>query len=146
MAELLPPIVSAMTHRTWPTKPSQEEAVEHALAFFEALRSGELERAEAMVPHAYEDWNENVFNLFQDHYLIHTTPPDSSFEGGWWRSNRGWLADFSVDGPGEWMGKAGNVLWLSLAYRGEPSGYVAEFQIVPEGEHFVLQHNAFRMA
>ena len=39
-----------------------------------------------------------------------------------------------------------NVLWLDLAYRGQPSGYIAEFQVIERDNVFVLQHDAFRMA
>jgi hypothetical protein len=132
--------------QTWTTKPANEAVLEHARAFFAALVSGEIEKADGMVAHAYEDWNENVYNLFQDHVLVHTTPPDSSFEGEWWKKNRGWLADFSLEGEGQWMGKQKNVLWLDVAYRGEPSGYIAEFEVVETNGAFALQHTAFRMA
>ena len=77
-----------MTVKAWSAKPSDDEVRAHVDAFFQALAAGKLEDAEAMVGHAYEDWNENVYGLFQDHYLVHETPPDSSFEGMWWKTNR----------------------------------------------------------
>src|SRR5690349_9253359 len=135
-----------MPPKTWPTKPSNEDVLAHVQAFFAALTAGKVEEAEAMVSHAWEDWNENVYNLFQDHYLIHETPPDSSFEGNWWKQNRAWLADLSHQG-GEWMGKHENVLWVDVVYRGAPSGYVGEFQVEEaDGGGFVVQHVAFKMA
>lgn len=139
-------IVYRLAMQTWQARPSEAEVVRHAREFFATLVAGKLEDAEGMVAHAFEDWNENVYNLFQDHYLIHETPPDSTFEGNWWKTNRAWLADFSIAGDGQWMGKQRNVLWLDLAYRGEPSGYIAELQLEERDGKFVLQHNAFRMA
>lgn len=131
--------------KTWSEKPSNDEVLALVKSFIETLAAGKIEEAEAMVGHAYEDWNENVYNLFQDHYLIHATPPDSSFEGNWWKTNRAWLADVAMQG-GEWMGKNKNVLWVDIVYRGEPSGYIGEFQVVDEEGGFAVQHNAFRMA
>ena len=132
--------------KVWPTKPSNDDVVAHIRAFFDTLRAGKLDEAEVMIAHAYDDWNENVYSLFQDHYLIHDTPPDSSFEGNWWKSNRAWLADFSLPDSPQWVGKAKNVAWFDIAYRGERSGYIGEFQVVDTGGGFTVQHNAFRMA
>ena len=65
--------------KSWSERPSNEEVLAHTRAFFSTLVSGELEEAETMVAHAYDDWSENLFNLFQDHVLVHQTPPDSTF-------------------------------------------------------------------
>ena len=135
-----------MAHTIWPTRPSNDQVLVVFRQFFDAVCAGKLEEAEAMVAHAYEDWNENVYNLFQDHYLIHSTPPDSTFDGKWWNANRGWLADFTIAGDPQWMGKLNNVVWIDLAYRGKPSGYIAELQVVEQEGGFVLEHQAFRMA
>ncbi|HEY2408425.1 MAG TPA: hypothetical protein VGI10_20600 [Polyangiaceae bacterium] len=35
---------------------------------------------------------------------------------------------------------------FDIAYRGEPSGYIGEFQIVDAEGGFAVQHTAFRMA
>lgn len=134
-----------MTLKVWPTQPSHDEAAAHVATFMSTLTAGKLDEAYALVAHAWDDWNENVYNLFQDHYLIHETPPDSSFEGNWWKTNRAWLADLTAQGA-EWMGAKKNVLWIDIVYRGEPSGYVGEFQLVEKDGGWVVQHNAFKMA
>jgi hypothetical protein len=38
------------------------------------------------------------------------------------------------------------VLWVDIAFRGEASGYIGEFQIVDKDGGFAIQHNSFRMA
>jgi hypothetical protein len=130
--------------KVWSSPPSYEDVRAYLQTFFDALSGGKLEEAEGMVAHAYQDWNENVYNLFQDHYLIHESPPDSTFVGNWWKTNRAWLADISAQPGGEWMGE--KVLWVDIAFRGEASGYIGEFQIVDKDGGFAIQHNSFRMA
>lgn len=129
--------------KKWSEKPSRDDVAAVVQSFLATLVAGKMDEAEAMVAHAYEDWNENVYNLFQDFYLLHEIPPDSSFEGNWWKKNRAWLADLSTTGS-EWVGE--DVLWIDLAYRGKANGYIGEFQVVDEDGGFVVQHNAFRMA
>jgi hypothetical protein len=132
--------------KTWKDKPSDDEVRVELQAFFDTLRTGKLDEAEAMVAHAYPDWNESIYALFQDHYLIHATPADSSFEGNAWKTDRAWLADLTIGDNVEWMGKNRNVLWVDIVYRGEASGYVGEFMLQSGDVGFFLERQAFKMA
>ena len=134
-----------MTVRKWTERPAAEDVEAYVRDFVAVLTSGRVEDAEGMVEHAFDDWHENVYNLFQDHYLMHATPPDSSFEGNWWRHNREWLSDVTIENP-EWVGQRGTTLWVDVVYQGEPSGYIGEFQVVSTDGEWSVQHNAFRMA
>jgi hypothetical protein len=50
--------------KVWSSPPSHEDVRAYLQTFFDALSGGKLEEAEGMVAHAYQDWNENVYNLF----------------------------------------------------------------------------------
>jgi hypothetical protein len=132
--------------KRWATRPSPEEARIYLQRFFDALRDGKIEVAQAMVTHAYEDWDESVFLLFQEMHLIHETPADTSFEGRGWDRDRGWLRDLSVKDGAEWMGPDGSIAWIDLAFRGNPTGHIAQFQVRESSSGWVIERQIFRMA
>jgi hypothetical protein len=134
------------SYKIWAERPSNAEVRAYLQGFFDELRAGRLEQAEAMVAHAYPDWNESIYALFQDHVLTVMTPADSTYEGGGWKTDRSWLADLTVKEGGEWMGKLGNIVWIDFEYRGESIGYVAEFMVKEGDGGFHVERQVFKMA
>lgn len=139
--------------KTWNEAPSEEEVKDAIKEFFIYLKNGELENAENYVKHQYEDWLDTIFVIWEDHYLIHETPNDSSFEGKEWLNNVEWLKDldiveddFNIYLPNE--KRKNTVVDIGLQYRNEPSGYAAAFTIRQDEENnkYYLERGLIAMA
>ncbi|AKV01637.1 hypothetical protein AKJ09_08300 [Labilithrix luteola] len=130
--------------KIWKEKPSHDDVRRFLHGFFEQLRAGKVEEAKALVGHAYEDWNESLFTVWQDHYLIHEIPKDSSFEGREWDTNRAWLSDLTIKDDIEWVND--DCAWVDFIYRGDPSGYIGEFAVKQDADGYFVQRTIFKMA
>ncbi len=128
----------------WNEMPSKPEVEAFIKSFFKTLQSGDLQKAQSMMGHAYPDWNESIYTTWQDHYLIHEIPKDSSYEGGEWKTDLKWLKDLTIQDKIEWM--KDDLLWVDFLFRGQPSGYIGEFAIKKNDEGYFIQRNIFRMA
>jgi hypothetical protein len=130
--------------KTWKENPSESEIKNAIGQFFTYLQKGELDNAKNYVTHAYEDWLDTIFVIWEDHYLIHATPKDSSFDGKVWLNDLTWLKnldiikdDFNIYLPNE--KRKNTFVDIGLQYRGEPSGYAAKFSIIKDekGEYYM---------
>lgn len=130
--------------KTWNEKPTQTEIAQFVGDFFVQLQNGEIEKAKTSVAHAYDDWEETLFTVWEDHYLIHEIPKDNSFEGKEWLNNLEWLKDLTIQEEVEWLNE--ETLWVDFLYRDEPSGYIGEFQLKKNDAGYYLQRNIFKMA
>ena len=121
------------------------EAVQAVIkAFFGHLQAGDLAAAQRHVGHEYPDWDESIYTVWQDHYLIHATPKDSSFEGREWQNDTAWLRDLAIKDEFEWL--SDDRVWVDFLYRGNPSGYIGEFVVAPRAGGFDVRRVIFRMA
>jgi len=128
----------------WKTKPSHEEVEALVNEYFKLLISGQLDKAEALINSEYEDFHESLFTVWEDHYLIHKEPKDSSFEGKEWLNDLNWLKNLSIKPEMEWM--SDDVVWADFIYRGKPSGYIGEFGIQETDGGFTVKRTGFQMA
>src|SRR5689334_12261548 len=121
--------------KLWKDRPSNQEVEDLLKTYFKHLQNGELDQALALVTNAYDDWEGTLYTVWQDHYLIHEIPNDSTFEGREWIDNLNWLKDLTIQPTMEWMND--NIIWVDFIYRGEPSGYIGEFHVKNNNEgHF----------
>ena len=130
--------------KTWTERPSKADVERFLAGFFALLRAGQLDQARDEVTHAYPDWDETLYTTWQDHYLIHETPRDTSFEGALWKSDPGWLRDLTTRDSIEWIND--DTCWVDFVYRGEASGYIGEFAVKPGDGGWHVERVAFRMA
>jgi hypothetical protein len=128
----------------WKTKPSHEEVEALVNDYFKLLNSGQLDQAESLIPSEYEDWHESIFTVWEDHYLIHEIPNDSSFEGNEWLNDRGWLKNLTIKPEMEWMND--DIVWADFVYRKKVSGYIGEFVIQETDGGFTVKRTSFQMA
>ena len=120
--------------KTWNENPSESEVKNAIEQFFTYLKKGDLDNAKNYVRHAYEDWLDTIFVIWEDHYFLYDTPKDSSFDGKEWLNDLEWLKDldivkddFNIYPPNEERTKT--YADIGLQYRNKPSGYGAAFTI-----------------
>jgi hypothetical protein len=130
--------------KLWKDRPSNQEVEDLLKTYFKHLQNGELDQALALVTNAYDDWEGTLYTVWQDHYLIHEIPNDSTFEGREWIDNLNWLKDLTIQPTMEWMND--NIIWVDFIYRGEPSGYIGEFHVKNNNEGHFIERTVFRMA
>ncbi|MEY4561638.1 MAG: hypothetical protein RLZZ618_915 [Pseudomonadota bacterium] len=130
--------------QTFDQKPSNEEVEKIITSFFALLQAGEIEKAHGLVEHAYNDWEESIHLVWEDHHLIHESVDDSSFEGRAWINDRAWLKDLTIKDSMEWINE--DYVWADLIYRGKASGYIAEFSVQKGDDGYFVQRMIFKMA
>jgi len=130
--------------KLWKDRPSNEEVEDLLKTYFKHLQNGELDQALALITNAYDDWEHTLYTVWQDHYLIHEIPEDSTFEGREWIDNLNWLKDLTIQPTIEWMND--NIAWVDFIYRGEPSGYIGEFHVKSNSKGHFIERTVFRMA
>jgi hypothetical protein len=130
--------------KIWKEKPSQQETEKFLADYFNLLQHGELEKVETLTTHAYSDWLDTLYLVWQDHYLIHEIPADNSFEGKEWLTQLGWLKDLEIKPEMEWLND--NTVWVDFIYKGEPSGYIGEFRVKQNDEGYSVERVIFKMA
>ncbi|GAA3768243.1 hypothetical protein [Flavobacterium ginsengiterrae] len=138
------------TFKTWKEKPTELEAQKQVLDFFAYLKKGELENAKNSVDHLYDDWEESIHVIWRDHYLIHEIAEDESFEGKEWLNNLEWLGNLDILDDFMWGEENENdtrYFDVSVTYMGEPSGFVAQFQLEKNNDdHYVVKRGLIDMA
>jgi len=130
--------------KTWKNEPTHEEVEATITEYFQLLRNGKLDEATEMVSSAYDDWLDTLFLVWEDHYLIHEIPKDSSFDGKEWLNDLTWLKDLTIKPEMEWIND--KYVWADFIYRGEPSGYIGEFSIQKVEEGYTVRREIFKMA
>ena len=137
--------------------PVPKAAVEEAIrSFFARLCGGDLEGARGAVEHRWDDWDHQVWSLWQDTWLIvleerDEEVEDESFEGGLWRSDLHWLSQLGLEGRFHWSvsgesATEGDSVWVNLTVEGEVTDVSAEFTVVQSAGGLVLRRDALRMA
>jgi hypothetical protein len=131
--------------KVWKEEPAKEEVEVLIAEYFKHLQNGELDKAVALIDSEYGDWEDTLFVVWEDHYLIHEIPKDKSFEGREWFNNLAWLKDLTIKPEMEWINE--KIVWTDFIYRGEPSGYIGEFAIQEnEAGGYHVQRMIFKMA
>ncbi|MBT1712103.1 hypothetical protein KK062_27930 [Fulvivirgaceae bacterium PWU5] len=130
--------------KIWKEKPSKQEVEEFLTEYFKHLQHGELKNVQELTTHAYSDWLDTLYVVWQDHYLIHEIPTDSSFEGKEWLTKLDWLNDLTIKPEMEWLDD--NTVWVDFIYKGEPSGYIGEFRLKHDENGYFMERVIFKMA
>ncbi|MBS7254205.1 hypothetical protein [Flavobacterium branchiicola] len=136
------------TFKTWKEKPTELEAQKAVEDFFVYLKKGELDNAKNSVDHLYDDWEESIHVIWRDHYLIHESAQDESFEGKEWLNNLEWLGNLGILDDFMWGDENENNRYfdVSVTYLEEPSGFAAQFYLVKNDDHYVLKRGLIDMA
>lgn len=130
--------------KIWNNEPGKQEVEALITEYFQLLQKGKLDEATDMIGSAYDDWLDTLFVVWQDHYLIHEIPTDSSFDGKEWLNDLTWLKDLTIKPEMEWINDS--YVWADFIYRGEPSGYIGEFSIKKTDEGYTVRREIFKMA
>lgn len=130
--------------KTWKSKPEKQEVEALITGYFQLIQNGKLDEANELIGGAYDDWLDTLFVVWEDHYLIHEIPKDSSFEGKEWLNDLTWLKDLTIKPEMEWIND--NYIWADFIYRGVPSGYIGEFGIHQTDEGYTVKRMIFKMA
>lgn len=130
--------------KIWKSKPDPKEVETLISEYFQLLQNGKLNEATELVESEYDDWLDTLFVVWEDHYLIHEIPKDSSFDGKEWLNNLEWLKDLAIQPEMEWLNDS--TIWVDFLYRGEPSGYIGEFAIQKVEDGFTVKRVIFKMA
>lgn len=130
--------------KTWKEEPGKQEVEALITEYFQLFQNGKLDEANELIGGAYDDWLDTLFVVWEDHYLIHEIPKDSSFEGKEWLNDLTWLKDLTIKPEMEWINP--KYVWADFIYRGEPSGYIGEFSIQQIDEGYTVKRMIFKMA
>jgi hypothetical protein len=130
--------------KIWKEEPGKQEVETLITEYFQLLQNGELDKAVDLIGSEYDDWLDTLYMVWQDHYLIHEIPKDSSFEGEEWLKDLAWLKDLTIKPEMEWINP--KFVWADFIYKGEPSGYIGEFSIQPTEGGYIVKRMIFKMA
>ncbi|PWV46530.1 hypothetical protein [Chitinophaga sp. S165] len=130
--------------KTWTNEPAKPEVEALISEYFQLLQNGKLDDATELIGSEYDDWLDSLFVVWEDHYLIHEIPKDSSFDGKEWLNDLTWLKDLTIKPEMEWIND--RYVWADFIYRDEPSGYVGEFCIKKIDEGYTVKRVIFKMA
>lgn len=130
--------------KIWKEKPANQEVEAVITEYFQLLQNGKLDDATELIGSEYDDWLDSLFVVWEDHYLIHEIPKDSSFDGKEWLNDLTWLKDLTIKPEMEWINDA--YVWADFIYRGEPSGYVGEFCVKQIDGGYTVKRVIFKMA
>ena len=141
----------------WDQPPAKAEVEASLKSFFDLLRSGQLDQAEAAVAHAEDDWESQLWSLWQDTYLVDLEDydeevADDSFEGRLWRSDLKWLRDLGIDETfhwdeeGEHVDPEGEHLFVNLTYKGEILDVSGDFRVAQVDGAYQLIREIIHMA
>lgn len=130
--------------KIWKDKPSKQAVEDLLKTYFQHLQNGEIDKALSLTSNAYDDWEDTLYVVWQDHYLIHEIPKDNTFEGREWINDLGWLKDLTIQPTPEWL--SDDMVWVDFVYRGEPSGYIGEFRVIKNDEGYHVERTIFKMA
>ena len=132
-----------VTLKTWKEKPTEAEAQKVVEDFFDYLKKGELDNAKNLVDHVYDDWNESIHVIWRDHYLIHESAQDESFEGNEWLNNLEWSQNLGILDDFMWGEEKNDSTYfdVSVTYLGEPSGFAAQFYLVHKDDQYFVKRD-----
>ncbi len=135
------------TLKTWKEKPSELEVQNLVKEFFTYLQKSELDNAKNIVAHSYDDWDESIHVIWRDHYLIHESAADESFEGKEWLINLDWLKNLGILDDFNWYEEKNNSRYfdVSVTYLGEPSGFAAQFYLKKNEDYYFVERELIDM-
>ncbi len=142
--------------KKWNQPPIKVDVEAELKKFFALLQEGKLDAAEATVAHHSNDWESQIWSLWQDTYLIYLEElgkdvEDDSFEGKGWLKDLSWLKDLGIektfhwDTEGECVNAEGDHLFINLTYRGEILDVSGVFQVVKEDSVYHLMRENIHM-
>jgi hypothetical protein len=142
--------------KRWRNPPAKSEVEDELRAFFALLRHGKLEDARAAIGHKYDDWDSQLWSIWQDTYLIYLEEldqgvEDDSFEGRAWLGDLSWLAELGVDDRFQWDKPGDRVidgehLFVNLTYKGKVLDVSGDFSVVKDGDGFQLMREIIHAA
>ncbi len=145
--------------KVWTSPPAKREVEEEVRRFFSLLTRGKLEEARDAVAHAHDDWQSQLWSLWQDTYLISleddedaTLPADTSLEGEVWLARLDWLADLGIEERFHWrqreatVAAEGESFFVNVTYRGAVTDASAEFRLARRQGGLVLMREIIHVA
>lgn len=134
--------------KNWKEKPRIEEVEETIKEFFDLLSNGKLNEAKDLINHRHDDWESQIWSLWQDTHLIFLEEldqevEDESFAGNLWKTDTSWLQKISVDEEMSWDEDS---VFVNVMYENELTDVSADFTLEKEGEGYCLTREIIRIA
>jgi hypothetical protein len=139
--------------KDWNEFPTQTEVITAVRTFFQLLKEGNTDKAYELVEHAFNDWEHQLWSLWQDTFLIWAEDQeipvrDESFEGESWRE-KGWYSRLDIEPEFLW-GTEGleSPFHVVIKYDGLPTDVCGEFQVVKNdvSRKYCVRRNSMRIA
>lgn len=145
-------IISKQT-QTWEQKPTRKEVETCIKDFFKLLNAGKLDEARDSIALKFNDWNSQIWSLWQDTYLVHLSiekpkecPKSTSFKSNGWKNNLDWLQELSID-KFHWQRWAlKNTFFVSLCYANKKRDVTADFSVQETPRGLVVMREIFRVS
>ncbi len=143
--------------KKWNEPPAKVEIETELKGFFSLLQGGKLDEAKAAVAHHSDDWDSQIWSIWQDTYLIYLEEldqevDDDSFEGKGWLSDLSWLSDLGIDGTFHWdddgdhVNPEGEHLFVNLTFKGEVLDVSGDFRVVRDDGGYHLMREIIHTA
>ncbi len=143
--------------KKWDQPPTKAEVESEVKAFFSLLQSGKLDEAKAAVAHQFDDWESQVWSIWQDTYLIYLEEldqevDDDTLEGKVWCNDLSWLNDLEIENTFHWddegdrVDAEGEHLFVNLIYKGEVVDVSGDFRVVKEDDGYRLMRESIHAA
>jgi hypothetical protein len=143
--------------KKWKQAPKKSEVETELKSFFALLQAGKLDAAKAALAHHSDDWESQIWSIWQDTYLIYLEEldqevEDDSFEGKGWLNDLSWLADLAIedsfhwDDDGDQVNPEGENLFVNLIYKGELLDVSGDFRVVKDDDGYHLMREIIHTA
>ena len=135
--------------KKWTEVPTKNSVKDELTIFFELLRCGQLDQAKDSIAHHSNDWDYQLWVLWQSTYLLMLEEmgqeiDDESFEGQGWLIDLDWLSDLGVEETVHWefpeafVHPDGEHFFVNLMYQGEILDVSGDFRVIKDGNEYYL--------
>lgn len=129
----------------------KREVEQELVYFFDLVRHGKLQAANFALKHKFDDWESQIWSLWQDTYLIYSEEidqevEDDTFEGKAWLGDLSWLQDLAIeenfhwDADGQVVAAEGESVFVNVSYKGVVTDVSAIFLVEQrEGKYYLVR-------
>lgn len=127
--------------KKWKQKPANKEVEKLIKEFFRLLQQGNLDQAKNLINHRYDDWDSQIWSIWQDTYLIYLEDlnqeaEDDTFEGNLWKNDLNWLKKIEIEDKFHWDGD--NSLFVNIIYENVVTDVSADFSLEQNEAGYIL--------
>lgn len=132
----------------WKEKPEKKEVEKIIKDFFILLKNGKLNEAKELVNHKHDDWESQIWSIWQDTYLIDLEEigeevEDDTFEGNLWKNDLNWLEQLSIEDKFHWTE---DEVFVNIIYNNIVTDVSAEFSIDKKEDNYIVTKEIIHIA